>query len=52
MTGLNVAFTIPGDSFVPAKIDSHLTAILPEPAAGLTRSVSASRLQELGHNKA
>jgi len=34
MTGLNVAFTIPGDSFVPDKIDNQLTARPPDFAAG------------------
>jgi hypothetical protein len=52
MTGLNVAFRIPGDSFVPDKIDHQLTASLPNFAAGLTRVVFAARLRaQEGHNK-
>jgi hypothetical protein len=52
MTGLNVAFRIPGDSFVPDKIDNRLTASLPEFAAGLIRVVFATRLRVQGrHSK-
>jgi len=43
MTGLNVAFRIPGDSFVPDKIDNQLTASLPDFAAGIARTFFTSR---------
>ena len=48
MTGLNVAFTIPGDSFVPEKFDTQLTASLPEFAAELTQIVFTSLLHAQG----
>ncbi len=37
MTGLNVAFTIPGDWFVVDQIDSQLTAKPSDSQAGYTR---------------
>ena len=43
MTGLNVAFRIPGDSFVLDKIDNQLTASPPYLAAGPARIVFATR---------
>jgi len=35
MTGLNVALRIPGDSFVPEKIDNQLAASAPNFWAGI-----------------
>lgn len=51
MTGLNVAFRIAGDSFVPDKIDHQLTASPPDVAAGDTRSVFAIRSRASGREK-
>jgi hypothetical protein len=51
MTGLNVASTIPGDSFVLDKIDNLLTASLPDSAAGIIRGVSTTRSPRAGHLK-
>ena len=39
MTGLNVAFRIPGDSFVPEKIDNQLTANAPSFSAGISWTI-------------
>ena len=46
MTGLNVASTIPGDSFVLEKIDNPLTTIPPDFATGRIRIVSATHSGE------
>jgi len=51
MTGLNVAFRIPGDSFVLDKIDNQLTAHSPDITAGPARIVFATRLRALGRKK-
>jgi hypothetical protein len=48
MTGLNVAFTIPGDSFVPEKIDNQLTASPPE----FVRALELSSRVVRGHRDA
>jgi hypothetical protein len=45
MTGLNVAFTIPGDSFVPDKIDNYLTASHPDFPPGTARTFFTSRVR-------
>jgi hypothetical protein len=51
MTGLNEASRIPGDSFVPDKIDHHLTAGLLNIAAVHTRIVVATRSRALKRKK-
>ena len=51
MTGVNVAFRIPGDSFVPEKIDHQLTARPPDRAAGITRTVFTSGFHAEGREK-
>jgi len=51
MTGVNVAFRIPRDSFVPKKIDHQLTASPPDRAAGITRTVFTSDLRAQGCEK-
>jgi hypothetical protein len=47
MTGLNVEFRIPGDSFVADQIDSLLTANPPDFAAGVTRTFSTTHSGQL-----
>ena len=39
MTGLNVAFRIPGDSFVPEKIDNKLAASASNFSAGISWTI-------------
>jgi hypothetical protein len=51
MTGLNEASRIAGDSFVPDKIDHHLTAGLLNIAAVYTRIVVATRSRALKRKK-
>jgi len=51
MTGLNVAFTIPGDSFVSEKIDNYLTANPPEFPAGVTPIISATHAGAQGREQ-
>jgi hypothetical protein len=51
MTGLNVAFTIPGDCFVSDKIDNYLTANPPEFPAGVTRFISTTRARAQGREQ-
>ncbi len=51
MTGVNVAFRIPRDSFVPEKIDYQLTAWPPDRAAGITRTIFTSDLRVQGREK-
>ena len=51
MTGPNVAFRIPRDSFVPEKIDNQLTASPSEFPAGTARIVFTSRLSARGREK-
>jgi hypothetical protein len=46
MTGVNVAFRMPGDSFVADQTDNPLTASPPEFAAGNTRTFFASRCRQ------
>jgi len=51
MTGVNVAFRMPGDSFVPEKIDNQLTASPPDLAAAIARAVFTSRSRRLVRQK-
>jgi len=51
MTGLNVAFRIAGDSFVPKKIDNPLTASPSDYAAAIARVVFTSDLSTRGREK-
>jgi hypothetical protein len=51
MTGANVAFRMRGDSFVPEKIDNQLTAIPPDFAVAIPRTVFTSRLHPQGCQK-
>ena len=51
MTGVNVAFRMPRDSFVPEKIDNQLTASPPDFAVAKARTFFTRRLRALEHQK-